>query len=139
MNPFLPPQGLLLALALLPLLSSCGGSAPDGPRVVVLGIDGLDPVMLAERIERGLCPNLGKLVAEGTFSPLGTSWPPQSPVAWSNFITGANPGRHGLFDFVHPNRAERDEQPQGRDQREPVPCLGAASPHRVVSRATRIG
>ncbi len=106
MNPFLPPRGLLLALALLPLFGSCGGSTPDGPRVVVLGIDGLDPVMLAERIERGLCPNLGKLVAEGTFSPLGTSWPPQSPVAWSNFITGANPGRHGLFDFVHPNRAD---------------------------------
>ena len=33
--------------------------------------------------------------------PLGTSIPPQSPVAWSTFITGLDPGGHGIFDFVH--------------------------------------
>ena len=32
---------------------------------------------------------------------MGTSIPPQSPVAWSSFITGLDPGRHGIFDFVH--------------------------------------
>ena len=38
--------------------------------------------------------------AQGVRS-LGTSTPPQSPVAWSNFITGRNPGGHGVFDFIH--------------------------------------
>jgi len=96
---------VLFSFHLLVLCAGCGESSSEEPRIVVLGVDGLDPAMLTERIERGLCPNLGQLVAEGTFAALGTSWPPQSPVAWSNFITGVNPGRHGLFDFVHPNRA----------------------------------
>ena len=34
-------------------------------------------------------------------TPFGTSIPPQSPVAWSNFITGRDPGGHGIFDFIH--------------------------------------
>jgi len=39
-------------------------------------------------------------MAEGIFSPIATSEPPQSPVAWSNFISGTNPGGHGIFDFI---------------------------------------
>jgi predicted AlkP superfamily phosphohydrolase/phosphomutase len=50
---------------------------------------------------RGRLPNLSRLAAKGTFGPLGTSIPPQSPVAWSSFITGLDPGGHGIFDFVH--------------------------------------
>ncbi len=42
-----------------------------------------------------------RLAASGGFSPLGTTIPPQSPVAWSTFITGLDPGEHGIFDFVH--------------------------------------
>jgi predicted AlkP superfamily phosphohydrolase/phosphomutase len=37
----------------------------------------------------------------GQFTPLETSVPPESPVAWSSFITGMDPGGHGIFDFVH--------------------------------------
>ena len=37
----------------------------------------------------------------GAFQALGTSMPPQSPVAWSNFITGMDAGGHGIFDFIH--------------------------------------
>ena len=83
----------------------CGGSPPEGlPRVIVLGIDGLDPDMLQERIQRGELPNFQRLVEQGQLHSLGTSWPPQSPVAWSSFITGANPGKHGLYDFIHLDR-----------------------------------
>src|SRR4029078_9428247 len=52
-------------------------------------------------MEEGLLPNMAKLNAAGGFSPLNTSIPPQSPVAWANFINGAGPGSHGIYDFVH--------------------------------------
>jgi predicted AlkP superfamily phosphohydrolase/phosphomutase len=73
-------------------------------RVIVLGIDGLDPELLAEtvRLFPERMPNFRKLIAEGDgIQSLGTSIPPQSPVAWSNFITGLDPGGHGIFDFIH--------------------------------------
>ncbi|MDP7245515.1 MAG: alkaline phosphatase family protein [Planctomycetota bacterium] len=86
------------------VLSACGGEATSEKRVLVLGVDGLDPDMVKERVERGLMPNFARLIEKGSFADLGTSWPPQSPVAWSNFITGTNPGKHGLYDFIHPDR-----------------------------------
>jgi len=72
-------------------------------RVVVLGIDGLDPDILLETIERfpDRTRNFQALIEQGGIHDLGTSCPPQSPVAWSNFITGRNPGGHGIFDFIH--------------------------------------
>ena len=48
-----------------------------------------------------LLQDLVRLAEQGSFQDLGTSNPPQSPVAWSNFVTGMNPGGHGIFDFVH--------------------------------------
>jgi predicted AlkP superfamily phosphohydrolase/phosphomutase len=68
--------------------------------MIILGVDGMDPVMLAQFMRDGDTPNLKKLAEQGGFMPLGTSTPPQSPVAWSNFITGMDPGGHGIFDFV---------------------------------------
>lgn len=78
-------------------------AAAAQPRVMVLGIDGMDPDVLREVIERfpEKVPNFRKLVEEGGIHDLGTSCPPQSPVAWSNFITGRNPGGHGIYDFIH--------------------------------------
>lgn len=92
-----------VATLLLLSLVACGGSVGESEkRVVVFGVDGLDPVMLQERIDRGEMPNFARLMADqGRLASLGTSWPPQSPVAWSNFITGTNPGKHGLYDFIH--------------------------------------
>ena len=69
-------------------------------RMIVLGVDGLDPQMLRQFMDQGSLPNLSRLAAQGGFMPLGTSIPPQSPVAWSEFITGLDPGGHGLFDFL---------------------------------------
>ena len=46
-------------------------------------------------------PNLARLRDRGSFAPLATTTPPQSPVAWSTFITGLDPAEHGIFDFVH--------------------------------------
>src|SRR5262245_5726631 len=79
----------------------------DGPvarSVVVLGVDGMDPDILAEVVQRypERMPNFRWLMAQADgIRSLTTSTPPQSPVAWSNFITGLNPGGHGIFDFIH--------------------------------------
>jgi predicted AlkP superfamily phosphohydrolase/phosphomutase len=72
-----------------------------GKKVIVIGIDGMDPVLTASMMKEGQLPHLAKLAAAGGFSPLGTSIPPQSPVAWANFINGSGPGSHGIFDFIH--------------------------------------
>lgn len=78
-------------------------SATAPKRFVVLGIDGLDPEILAEVMQ--LFPermrNFEWLVGRSGLHALGTSTPPQSPVAWSNFITGLDPGGHGVYDFIH--------------------------------------
>jgi predicted AlkP superfamily phosphohydrolase/phosphomutase len=69
--------------------------------VFVMGVDGMDPVILDRMMAAGEMPNFVALRDEGTYQSLGTSVPPQSPVAWSNFVTGMNPGGHGIFDFIH--------------------------------------
>jgi predicted AlkP superfamily phosphohydrolase/phosphomutase len=69
-------------------------------RMIVLGVDGMDPKLLARFIDEGRMPNCKRLRELGSFQSLQTSNPPQSPVAWSNFISGTNPGGHGIFDFI---------------------------------------
>jgi len=86
---------------LLPLLLGCHKEAPTGPGVFILGVDGMDPVITARLIDEGKLPNVAKLASEGSFEHLGTSTPPQSPVAWSTFVTGMDPGGHGIYDFIH--------------------------------------
>jgi predicted AlkP superfamily phosphohydrolase/phosphomutase len=72
-----------------------------GKRVIVLGFDGMDYGLTRRLMSEGRLPNFERLARTGTFQPLGTSIPPQSPVAWSNFITGMDAGGHGIFDFLH--------------------------------------
>lgn len=96
-------RAALIALATLSIgaLSCTGGHKIVGRRVIVLGFDGLDYGLTQELMARGSLPNFSRLAEMGRFSALGTSIPPQSPVAWSTFITGLDPGQHGIFDFVH--------------------------------------
>lgn len=82
-------------------LVSCDKPPEPGKRVVIVGFDGMDPRLCEELMDAGELPNLARMRDAGGYSPLGTSIPPQSPVAWSNFITGAGPGVHGIFDFIH--------------------------------------
>lgn len=89
-----------LGLAML-LVSGCGRAHEPGGRVVVLGLDGMDHGLTAQLMAQGLMPNFSRAAKSGGFSPLATTVPPQSPVAWSTFITGLDPGGHGIFDFMH--------------------------------------
>lgn len=77
------------------------GRAGAGKKVIVIGIDGMDPGLSEKMMREGRLPNFAKLAEAGGYRVLGTSIPPQSPVAWANFINGAGPGSHGIFDFIH--------------------------------------
>ena len=82
---------------------SCHRRAATRPvtkQVVVLGFDGADPKLAAKWMAEGKLPNLARLQREGTFKPLGTTNPPDSPVAWASFATGLNPGGTGIYDFL---------------------------------------
>lgn len=76
-------------------------SINPGKKVIVIGVDGMDPQLSMAMMNQGQLPNFDRLRKMGGFSTLGSSTPPQSPVAWSNFINGAGPGSHGIFDFIH--------------------------------------
>ena len=69
-------------------------------RVILLGMDGLDPKILNDLMQKGALPNFYKLSRTGSYSSLATSNPAQSPVAWATIATGNNPGHHGIFDFL---------------------------------------
>ena len=93
------------ALALLGVIAVLSWTAcrtvADAPRLLVLGIDGMDPQILSRLMAAGEMPNFKALAESGGFTPLATTMPPQSPVAWSTFITGLDPDGHGIFDFIH--------------------------------------
>ena len=93
---------VLAAFAFLAGAVSCTRrTQATGRKVIVLGFDGMDYQLTRELIAQGRLPNLAKLSQAGSFAPLGSSIPPQSPVAWSTFITGVDPGQHAIFDFIH--------------------------------------
>src|SRR5436190_10851393 len=83
---------------------------PRFQRVVVLGLDGLDHGLTQKLLADGKLPHLAALRDRGCFLPLGSTLPPISPVAWSSFQTGVNPGKHNIFDFLVPD--ERTYQPK---------------------------
>ena len=95
------PRYIAVIAVALAAAVACSGHEKTGRRVIVLGFDGLDYTLTRDLMARGRMPNFQRLSERGSFAPLGTSIPPQSPVAWSNFITGLDPGAHGIFDFIH--------------------------------------
>lgn len=82
------------------LFTGCGGSfKSDADRVLIIGMDGMDHQLVEQMMNEGKLPNFARLRDMGGFRPLTTSIPPESPVAWSNVISGRNPGGHGVKDF----------------------------------------
>lgn len=86
-------------------------------RVVILGLDGMEPSLAERFMAEGRMPNLKRLAEQGCFKKLGTTAPPLSPVAWSTFLTGCNPGKHNIFDFLT------------RDKKTYLPLLSSVSIH----------
>lgn len=104
-------QSALATAAFTVSLSSVGGCRQAGKkrissarkRVIVIGMDGMDPRLSERMMNAGMMPNFDKLRRAGGYRVLGTSTPPQTAVAWANFINGAGPSSHGIFDFIHRN------------------------------------
>jgi len=91
-------------------------------KVIFLGLDGLDAELTEKWMAEGKLPNLAGL----NYKRLRTTCPPLSPVAWSTFATGVNPGKHNIFDFLN------------RDLRSYAPELSSAKV-RPPRRVLRIG
>ena len=77
----------LIALLLLAAAPALAAGDPK-KKVLVLGVDGLDPTLLQGFMDDGLLPNFSKLAASGDFKPLQTVMPPLSPTAWSMMRCG---------------------------------------------------
>ncbi len=70
------------------------------PRVVFIGIDGTPLSFLQRMMREGVMPNLARLAAEGDLRENLSVYPTVSSVAWSSFMTGVNPAKHGIYGFV---------------------------------------
>lgn len=68
--------------------------------MAVIGLDGVGLPLVRDLIDRGVMPALGALVREGTLAPMRSSIPTISSVSWTNFMTGRNPGKHGVYGFT---------------------------------------
>ncbi|MEY2741890.1 MAG: hypothetical protein RIS21_258, partial [Planctomycetota bacterium] len=84
----------LCVLALLVAATSGQG------RVILIGVDGLDPEFTTRWTDDGTLPELAALRRNGGLAPLLPTNPAQSPVSWASLITGRNPGETGIFDFL---------------------------------------
>jgi predicted AlkP superfamily phosphohydrolase/phosphomutase len=68
--------------------------------VAVLGLDGVGVPLVRDLIGRGIMPALAELVGRGTLAPMRSSIPTISSVSWTGFMTGRNPGKHGIYGFT---------------------------------------
>ena len=94
-------------------------------RVVIVGLDGLEPKLVDQYMKEGRLPNLQAVAETGSYDRLGTTLPALSPVAWSTFQTGVNPGAHNIFDFLT------------RDKRHCLPLM--ASTDTIPGRTIKVG
>lgn len=77
-------------------------------RILCLGLDGADHALVERLLGEGRLPTIARLAADGSFGPLASTVPAVTPTAWSSFLTGLNPGRHGIFNFsTNPNRGRQ--------------------------------
>ncbi|MEM7115955.1 MAG: alkaline phosphatase family protein [Chloroflexota bacterium] len=74
-------------------------------KLLIIGFDGATFDLIRPWAESGHLPNLGALMANGTHSDLASTLPPVTSPAWPTFMTGCNPGKHGVFDFIQPDGA----------------------------------
>ncbi|MCB9891485.1 MAG: alkaline phosphatase family protein [Planctomycetes bacterium] len=116
----------VLAAAAL-LAGPCQAQAIDRTksRVVVLGFDGMDATIATSLMQQGKLPFLAELSRRGTFAPLATTNPAQSPVSWAALNTGTNPGKTGITGFVERGQVAAPEDSPYRET--PGPKLGLSN------------
>ena len=70
-------------------------------KTILLGFDSFDPTIFEEMASQNELPHLQTFLESGGYSRLDVCSPPQTEVSWTSIATGADPGGHGIFDFVH--------------------------------------
>ena len=115
-------------------------------RLVFVGLDGQDPRLTERMMKEGKLPNFQRLSDRGSYRRIASTYPALSPVAWSTFATGANPGKHNIFDFLdrdlrsylpklssaHIGRVERFLRSSGKWK---IPAPEAGDPHAAALQA----
>lgn len=90
-----------LLLATVALSAACGRSAEKPPsRLIVLGLDGVDPEVVSQLVAEGELPNFRRLRAAGATGHLHVEPPLLSPIIWTTIATGRRPSDHGIGHFV---------------------------------------
>ena len=92
------------------------------PRTLIVGFDGATLDLCERWMAEGRMPTLQGICADGSFGSMRSTMPYNSAVAWTSLATGANPGRHGVFDFVLPRSGGYGYRVATRDDRR-VPAL----------------
>ena len=75
-------------------------------KLLIIGIDGATFDLILPWAKEGFLPNLAGLIDQGTYGELASTLPPVTSPAWPSFMTGCNPGKHGVFDFIHRTGAD---------------------------------
>jgi predicted AlkP superfamily phosphohydrolase/phosphomutase len=92
-----------------------------GYRVWVIGLDGATLDLIKPWAEAGYLPTFGRLIREGTWGEVKSTIPPITGPAWISFMTGTNPGKHGVFDFTYRRPGTYDFPPvTGENRRQPT-------------------
>lgn len=111
-------SSLLAAVWLAMSLASCGNpgqtspeASGNGSRLIVLGIDGLDPDVVQMLIDEGKAPNFERLARDGVFGVMDSAPPLLSPIIWTTLATGRTPSEHGIGHFTTVDPVSGEEQP----------------------------
>lgn len=75
-------------------------------KLLIIGIDGATFDLILPWVDAGQLPNLGRLIGNGIHGQLASTLPPVTSPAWPTFMTGCNPGKHGVFDFIQPTGSD---------------------------------
>lgn len=105
-------RSLLLGSCLLAVLAAgCGEAGGRGGRLIVLGIDGLDPDVVRMMVAEGQLPHFARLIDEGASGVMHSPPPLLSPVIWTTIATGRRPSEHGIGHFTSVDPATGEELP----------------------------
>ena len=118
-------------------------------RVVAVGLDGMEPTLVEKYLAEGRMPNFARLRQQGCYRRLGTTLPALTPVAWATYLTGSNPGKHNIFDFL--TRDKRNylpslssvqisggKKPSMRGLRKGIPFWNILGQHGIFSNIIRM-
>lgn len=71
------------------------------PKCLVIGLDGVPYTLLQDYLAQGLLPNMQKILSSGYgLNQMDASIPDVSSTSWTSFMTGVNPGEHGIYGFM---------------------------------------